>query len=226
MFSRLITTVILCETGLWWKKSLLSTNHPSLKVCWWVLVHFGGFLVWSCVSLWYILSSEVDLIMGFCALTLFLWQLRCFIFHPCTYHCWRFFKKPWSFQWALEMYQVGLLHNGTGPGIQPSLAGWAPILLGAITSSTVEISDVASTHWQRDHRLQPISAVYYWVVQMGGEGGLWQQQQQHSSQTLTKSLVMGRWNPIFKSPVMSHNTARAGWLQKKVLPLKRLNFFP
>jgi hypothetical protein len=93
MFSRLITTVILCETGRWWKKSFLSTNHPSLKVCWWVLVHFGGFLVWSCVSLWYILSSEFDLIMGFCALTLFLWQLRCFIFHPCTYHCWRFFLK-------------------------------------------------------------------------------------------------------------------------------------
>jgi hypothetical protein len=80
MFSRLITTVILCETGIWWKKSFLSTDHPSLKVCWWVLVHFGGFLVWSCVSLWYVLSSEVDLIMGFCALTLFLWQLTCFKF--------------------------------------------------------------------------------------------------------------------------------------------------
>jgi hypothetical protein len=166
MFSRLTTTVILCETGIWWKKSFLSTNHPSLKVCWWVLVHFGGFfgLVMCFIVVPFVIWGWSN--MGFCALTLFLWQLRCFIFHPCTYHCWRFFLKPRNFQWALGIYQVGLLHSAIGPGIQASAAGWAAIVLGAITSSSGETGDVASTHWQRDHRLQPISAVY-WVVKMG-----------------------------------------------------------
>ncbi len=54
--------------------------------------------------------------------------------------------------------------------------------------TSVEIGDVASTHWQRVHRLQPILAVY-WVSQMAA-GRLWQQRQRHSSQTLTS--VTGR----------------------------------
>jgi len=44
-----------------------------------------------------------------------------------------------------------------------------------INGSSIEIGDVASPHWQRGHRLQPISAAY-WVSQMG-TGRLWQQQQ-------------------------------------------------
>jgi hypothetical protein len=62
------------------------------------------------------------------------------------------------------------------------------------TSSSAEIGDVASPHWWRGHRLQPISAVY-WVGQMGA-GGLWWQQQRHSSQSSTESSVTGGWNPI------------------------------
>jgi len=42
-----------------------------------------------------------------------------------------------------------------------------------ITGSCIEIGDVASPHWWRDHRLQPIFAAY-WVGQTGA-GGLWQQ---------------------------------------------------
>jgi hypothetical protein len=41
--------------------------------------------------------------------------------------------------------------------------------LEPITGSIVEIGDVASPHWQRGHRLQPISVVY-WVGQMGAGG--------------------------------------------------------
>jgi hypothetical protein len=48
-----------------------------------------------------------------------------------------------------------------------------PALELIITSSSVEIVDVASPHWQRGHRLQPITAVY-WVGRMGA-GGLWRQ---------------------------------------------------
>jgi hypothetical protein len=62
------------------------------------------------------------------------------------------------------------------------------------TSSTVEIGDVASPHWWRGHRLQPISAVY-WVGQMV-TGGLWWQGQRHSSQSATESSVTSGWNPI------------------------------
>jgi hypothetical protein len=61
---------------------------------------------------------------------------------------------------------------------------WVPARrLEPITGSFVEIGDVASHHWRRDHRLQPISVVY-WVGQMGA-GRLLRQQQRHSSQTLT-----------------------------------------
>jgi hypothetical protein len=42
-----------------------------------------------------------------------------------------------------------------------------------ITGSSIEIGDVASPHWRRDHRLQPIFAAY-WVGERGA-GGLRQQ---------------------------------------------------
>jgi len=38
--------------------------------------------------------------------------------------------------------------------------------LEPITGSFVEIGDMASPHWWRGHKLQPISIVY-WVGQMG-----------------------------------------------------------
>ncbi len=97
-------------------------------------------------------------------------------FFSCIYHPDR--KWLWIFVHGEQGYMLSFFVR-----LQEGYETFHPAVLGLIiTSSSIEIVDVASPHWQRVHRLQPITTVY-WVGQMGA-GGLWRQWQWHASQTL------------------------------------------
>jgi hypothetical protein len=69
-----------------------------------------------------------------------------------------------------------------------------------ITGSSVEIGDMASPHWWRGHKLQPIFAVYG-VGQMGA-GVLWGWWQRHSSKYWHSHQLRTDEIPLVESPVM------------------------
>jgi len=77
------------------------------------------------------------------------------------------------------------------------------------TSSSVEIGDVASPHWWRGHRLQPISAVY-WVGQMEGYGD--SNNVIHPNGRQSHQLQVGEIPSVtsHRDIVMSRNRAWAG----------------